>query len=300
MSQGKIVYIDPNEILVDDAWNTRHGDFTKDADEETGKKWDDFVASCADGIHDPVEATTDAKGRLKLLAGYRRIKAAKINKLKTVPVMVRELDEKAARIRNLQENVGRQDIKPSDFAYGIGLLAKDHGLSAPEIVKATGRSQPYIAKLLKIVTDTTPKVFKRWREEVLEVSTDEMYALARLNKDRQEEEYDNILRAKAAASSGPDQSAKMKAQRERAYKYAAKLGWLQKLDLLEMNIDLDDVDAWLQVCEESCGVPKKATTREKKSVAEAARKGFNEGFTKEAEEDEEEEEEETTPKGGKK
>lgn len=80
------------------------------------------------GLLQPLVLRTGPNGK-ELVAGYRRLKAATEAGLKTVPVMVRELNDEQALEVELTENLARKDLPPHREAQGIvRLLAYRTGL----------------------------------------------------------------------------------------------------------------------------------------------------------------------------
>ena len=58
------------------------------------------------------------------MAGERRLRAAKLAKLQTVPVLIRDYDEKQMRELSLVENIQRHDLNPLEEARAIRELMK--------------------------------------------------------------------------------------------------------------------------------------------------------------------------------
>ena len=80
----------------------------------------------------------------ELVAGERRLRAAKLAKLQTVPVLVREYDEKQMRELSLVENIQRHDLNPLEEAKAIQELMKQfdaHAESAGRIAGHGGRGK---------------------------------------------------------------------------------------------------------------------------------------------------------------
>ena len=80
------------------------------------------------GIVSPLIARPDSYGGYELLSGHRRLHAAKLAGLETVPVIVREMDDNAAVIFLVDSNLQREGLLPSEkaYAYRMKLEAMKH------------------------------------------------------------------------------------------------------------------------------------------------------------------------------
>ncbi|PID87306.1 MAG: hypothetical protein CSB13_00105 [Chloroflexi bacterium] len=83
---------------------------------------DELAASIKeDGVIQPIEVTQIRKGQYKIVHGERRWRAAKIAGLKTIPAVVRRqtYDEVTRFVRQLVENIQREDLNDMDRALGM-------------------------------------------------------------------------------------------------------------------------------------------------------------------------------------
>lgn len=80
------------------------------------------------GIVQPLIARPDPEGGYEILSGHRRLRAAELAGLETVPVIVREMDDDAAIIFMVDSNLQRENILPSEraFSYKMKLEAMKH------------------------------------------------------------------------------------------------------------------------------------------------------------------------------
>ena len=76
----------------------------------------------AQGIMQPILVRTVATGRYEIIAGERRVKAAKLAGLDEVPVLVKEVPDEAAAAMALIENIQREDLNPLEEAQGLKRL----------------------------------------------------------------------------------------------------------------------------------------------------------------------------------
>lgn len=89
--------------------------------------------------------------RYKIVAGERRFRAAKLAGLKTLPAVVRELDEKNVLEISLIENIQREDLNPIEEATAIQMLISGHGLTQEEAGERLSRSRSAVANSLRLL-----------------------------------------------------------------------------------------------------------------------------------------------------
>ena len=87
----------------------------------------------------------------ELVAGERRLRAAKLAKLQTVPVLVREYDEKQMRELSLVEKIQRHDLNPLEEAKAIQELMKQCSYTQAQAAERLGRSRAAVANLLRML-----------------------------------------------------------------------------------------------------------------------------------------------------
>ena len=90
-------------------------------------------------------------GKLQLIAGERRWRAAQAAGLARVPVIVREVSDQQALELAIIENVQRHDISALDAAVAYKRLAQEFGLSQEKIARRVGKSRPSIANTLRLL-----------------------------------------------------------------------------------------------------------------------------------------------------
>lgn len=103
------------------------------------------------GILQPVLVRRAGDG-YELVAGERRWRAAVAAGLRSVPAIVRQLDDRGALEAALVENLQREELNPMERARAYRKLSTDFGLSQEQIARRVGRSQPSIANTLRLLT----------------------------------------------------------------------------------------------------------------------------------------------------
>ena len=87
----------------------------------------------------------------ELIAGERRLRAAKLAGLKTVPAMVREYNDAEVSEIALIENIQREDLNAIEEAKAYNRLMKDFGMTQEDMAKKIGRSRSHIANFLRLL-----------------------------------------------------------------------------------------------------------------------------------------------------
>ena len=92
-----------------------------------------------------------ADGTYELIAGERRLEAAKLAGLEQIPILVRAVDEQGQLELALIENLQREDLNPLEAAEGYRQLVEDFGLSHEEIADQMGKSRTAISNTLRLL-----------------------------------------------------------------------------------------------------------------------------------------------------
>ena len=97
------------------------------------------------------------QGGYELVAGERRLRAARMAGLSEVPCIVMELDLEEASFIALVENLQRNDLDFLEEARGIAQLIRLFGLSQEECARRLGKSQSAVANKLRLLRLETPQ-----------------------------------------------------------------------------------------------------------------------------------------------
>ena len=135
-----------------------------------------------------------ADGRYTLVAGERRLRAARIAGLGEVPCIVRSESDFGSGLNALVETLRRQDLNYIDEARGIASLMAQYGLSQAQASRKLGKSQSAVANKLRLLRHT-PAVLQALRENGLT----ERHARALL---RVEDENDQLALIRRIADEG--------------------------------------------------------------------------------------------------
>ncbi len=90
-------------------------------------------------------------GRYELVAGERRLRAARMAGLRKVPCIVLDVDMEESSLLAMVENLQRQDLDFLEEAQGIANLMRMYGLSQEDCARRLGRSQSAVANKLRLL-----------------------------------------------------------------------------------------------------------------------------------------------------
>jgi ParB family chromosome partitioning protein len=89
--------------------------------------------------------------RYELIAGERRLRAARAAGLEAVPVVVRELDDRAALEMSLVENIVREDLNAVEEGLAFFRLVDHFELTQEEVAERVGKSRPYVSNAIRLL-----------------------------------------------------------------------------------------------------------------------------------------------------
>ncbi|MEP7281493.1 MAG: ParB/RepB/Spo0J family partition protein, partial [Rubrivivax sp.] len=104
----------------------------------------------------PVDGADGAATRYEIIAGERRVRAARLAGLDEVPVLVRVVPDEAAAVMALVENIQREDLNPLEEAQGLKRLVDEFALTHEQAAQAVGRSRSAATNLLRLLQLTAP------------------------------------------------------------------------------------------------------------------------------------------------
>jgi len=103
------------------------------------------------GIIQPLIVTPGTGESYTLVAGERRLQAAKKAGFRTVPVIIRQVTDRELLELALIENVQRAELNPLEEAEAYRQLTEDFGLSHEEIALRVGKSRPAVSNTLRLL-----------------------------------------------------------------------------------------------------------------------------------------------------
>ena len=98
----------------------------------------------------------------ELIAGERRLRAARLAGLTEIPCIIMNMDDKESGMTALVENLQRQDLDFIEEARGIALLMEQWSMSQEQIARTIGKSQSAVANKLRLLKHS-PQVLEALR-----------------------------------------------------------------------------------------------------------------------------------------
>lgn len=108
------------------------------------------------GIIQPLIVTQAGQNRFELIAGERRLRAAKLAGLQEVPIVVKNVDTEGLLELSIIENIQREDLNPIEEAGAIKEMTDQFKYSHEEIAKKLGKSRVAVTNSLRLLS--LPKV----------------------------------------------------------------------------------------------------------------------------------------------
>jgi ParB family chromosome partitioning protein len=105
----------------------------------------------ANGIIQPIIVNKTARSEYELIAGERRLRAAKLAGLDSVPVVIRSVDKKEQLQLAIVENIQRKDLDPIEEANAYQTLVEDFSLTHQEIAQMVGKDRPTISNCIRLL-----------------------------------------------------------------------------------------------------------------------------------------------------
>src|SRR5215218_5246513 len=117
---------------------------------------DDKLAELAEsirvrGVLQPVVVRPLPGGTYELVAGERRLRAARIAGMELIPAMLRQADDWERLDLALAENMARQDLNAVEQARACAMLVEDLGLTKGELGRRVGKSRAAISNLIRLL-----------------------------------------------------------------------------------------------------------------------------------------------------
>jgi ParB family chromosome partitioning protein len=105
----------------------------------------------ARGVLQPVLVRAVAGGRYELIAGERRLRAARLASLDRIPALVRSSEDSERLELALIENMARENLNPVEAGRACAALVDELGLSKEEVGRRVGRSRAAISNMVRLL-----------------------------------------------------------------------------------------------------------------------------------------------------
>ncbi len=127
------------------------------------------------GVLQPIAVKRMNDGFFELIAGERRVKAAKHAGLTHIPAIVMEILDEDSAVIALIENLQREDLNFFEEAEGYYYLMNDYGLTQEQVAKKVGKNQSTIANKIRLL-----RLSKEVRAYIIQNELTERHARALL------------------------------------------------------------------------------------------------------------------------
>ncbi len=104
------------------------------------------------GILQPIVARRVESGKLEIIAGERRWRAAQIAGHHEVPVILRNYNDKEALELAIVENIQREDLNPIEEAEGYSRLIAEFKLSQQQVAEKVGKDRATVANAVRLLS----------------------------------------------------------------------------------------------------------------------------------------------------
>jgi len=185
------------------------------------------------GVLQPLVVTRLETGKYELIAGERRLQAARRAGLTTVPIVLRGATGEEEKLElAIIENIQRHDLNPIEEAKAYLRLTDEFGLHQDEVAKKMGKSRPTVSNTLRLLT--LPVEIQR---AIIEQKISEGHAKALLaieNSEKQRALFDLILSEELTVRETEDKAravsvrSHLRMGHDVAPEIAAKEGWLSE------------------------------------------------------------------------
>ena len=103
------------------------------------------------GLIQPIVVSPMASGSYRIIAGERRWRASRLAGLESVPVVIKEIDDKEQYEIALIENLQREDLNAIEEALGYKALIDNYGLTQESVSARVGKSRSAVANALRLL-----------------------------------------------------------------------------------------------------------------------------------------------------
>ena len=172
------------------------------------------------GIIMPIIAEDAGDGTYTIIAGERRVRAAKLAGLKEVPAILRKYSEERRMIVSLIENIQRSNLNPIEEAYAYRQLMQLEDLSQDEAALKVGKNRATVANTLRLL-----KLPKEMQESISKGELSPGHARAVLSVDglrAQETLYREIIKKNLSVREAEKRASALGSQNKKTKKKLLK------------------------------------------------------------------------------
>ena len=121
----------------------------KDMHPETLKELADSIK--VQGVIQPIIVRLVAENKYEIIAGERRWRASQLAALQEVPVVIKDIDDRAAMAVALIENIQREDLNALEESEALKRLIDEFEMTHQQAADAVGKSRAMVSNLLRLL-----------------------------------------------------------------------------------------------------------------------------------------------------
>ncbi len=104
------------------------------------------------GLIQPIVVCPKSNGTYSIIAGERRWRACRKAELESVPVIIKDIDDKSIMELALVENLQREDLNAVEEALGYKTLIDTYNMKQEEVAESVGKSRSTVANALRLLS----------------------------------------------------------------------------------------------------------------------------------------------------
>lgn len=103
------------------------------------------------GVMQPIVIRPISSEKFEIIAGERRWRATQIAGLDTIPALIKPVNDEAAIVMSLIENIQRENLNPIEEAMALKRLQDEFELTQQEVADAVGKSRATVTNLIRLI-----------------------------------------------------------------------------------------------------------------------------------------------------
>ena len=164
------------------------------------------------GIIQPIVVKPTQNGRYMIISGERRWRAAKLARLSTVPVIIRDVEDQTLLEMALVENLQRENLNIIESAASMNVLMSEYGLTQLQLAERLGKSRTAVTNTLRLLK-LEPEIQQMLRDE--RVTEGQVRPLIGLDPEIQVELAQQIIDKNMNSRQVEDMIAQMKKKKDK-------------------------------------------------------------------------------------
>ena len=104
------------------------------------------------GLLQPILVRPNPNGTYQIIAGERRWRACREAELETVPVIIKDMDDRKVMEVSIIENLQREDLNPVEEALGFKALIDTYNMTQEQAAERIGKSRSAVANALRLLS----------------------------------------------------------------------------------------------------------------------------------------------------